>query len=295
MIEKSWHRAVFTFLSQHLLTEHYRVPCLLFEHWESCNSESRVFSHYCFMHHFSINSLLVVFYTLLYTKYFITPCVPPKSVHTVYHSALMVFSQMCRLPILCVELHPVPSWVLAFKMYADYKSDAPTPLLPHGLKWTWFPKRIWSFDLSDDRGVFHFDSVHFKWAEDQRMWYIFKISTVCSFCCAGNDPWWSVFTATEFQRYSSALVFISQLRHHLFLTPITSEGQRTTDKQYWVLFLFLAYKDFSRSSEYINLTMYSKQWQSHCLQLHVRHYYQLLPGFPVRSLTEQWTPVHLYI
>lgn len=89
---------------------------------------------------------------------------------------------MCRLPFLCVELHPVPSWVLAFKPSAANKSDAPTPLLPH---------KFW---LSDDRGVFRFNSVHFKWAKDQRMWHIFKISTVCVFCCAGNDLCWSVFT-----------------------------------------------------------------------------------------------------
>ncbi len=77
-----------------------------------------------------------------------------------YLSAFILPSKTCKLPIPYVLMHPYTSEMLGFELNPGRS--------PSSLAWRtrcpWFPIRMSSFDSSDHKTLFHFETVHFKWA-----------------------------------------------------------------------------------------------------------------------------------
>ncbi len=79
-----------------------------------------------------------------------------------YLSAFIVPSKTCKLHIPYHLCTPIPSEMLAFEMNVDERSLA--------WRMPWFPIRMSNLDSSDHRTLFHFETVHFKWALAHRTW-----------------------------------------------------------------------------------------------------------------------------
>ncbi len=60
---------------------------------------------------------------------------------------------------------PIPSELLAFKGLP--------PLLARRTRRPWFPTRMSNLDSADHRTLFHFETIHFKWALAHRTWWRF--------------------------------------------------------------------------------------------------------------------------
>ncbi len=80
----------------------------------------------------------------------------------IYLSAFIVASKTCKLPIPYALMHPIPSEMLAFELNNTLEGS-PSSLARRTLR-PWFPTRMSNLDSSDHRTLFHFETVHFKWA-----------------------------------------------------------------------------------------------------------------------------------
>ncbi len=95
----------------------------------------------------------------------------------IYLSAFIVPSQKCKLPIPYLLMHPHTIRDVGFWTERWWHPGKP----PYSLAWRtwhpWFPTRISHLDSSDDRTLFHFETVHFKWTlalrTRRRFWTMF--------------------------------------------------------------------------------------------------------------------------
>ncbi len=102
----------------------------------------------------------------------------------------------------------------------------------------WFPTRMSNLDSSDHRTLFHFETVHFKWAlahrTRRRFWTMFTYGFLfawLSFSWHLQMAWRIVFTDSGFWKYSWAHLVMSMTescRWVMQCRAVSSEGPKTT-------------------------------------------------------------------
>ncbi len=77
----------------------------------------------------------------------------------IYLSAFIVPSKTCKLPIpYALTPYHQSCWLLNWRLITASLLFSPEDTRP------WFPTRMSNLDSSDHRTLFHFETVHFKWA-----------------------------------------------------------------------------------------------------------------------------------
>ncbi len=94
----------------------------------------------------------------------------------IYLSAFIVPSKTCKQPnTICIYAPPYHQrcWLLNWTLITHWKVS----LLCSPEDTAWFPTRMSNLDSSDHRTLFHFETVHFKWAlahrTRRRFWTMF--------------------------------------------------------------------------------------------------------------------------
>ncbi len=91
----------------------------------------------------------------------------------IYLSAFMVPSKTCKLPILYALMQPHSIRDAGFWTKCWQHAGRSPSSLAWRTHHLWFPTRMSKLDSSDHRTLFHFESVHFKWALAHRTWRCF--------------------------------------------------------------------------------------------------------------------------
>ncbi len=114
---------------------------------------------------------------------------------------------------------PIPSEMLAFELNADDAGRSAYSLARRTQR-LWFPTRMSNLDSSDNRTLFHFETVHFKWALAHRTRRRFGTMFTYGFLFAWYSfSWhlqmarWIVFTVSGFWKYSWAHLVMSMKNH----------------------------------------------------------------------------------
>ncbi len=102
----------------------------------------------------------------------------------------------CKLPILYALMQPhsirdAGFWTKRWK-HAGRSPSSLTWRTQH----LWFPTRMSKLDSSDHRTLFHFESVHFKWALAHRTWRCFWSMFTYGFLFAWNSFSWHLESLT---------------------------------------------------------------------------------------------------
>ncbi len=101
----------------------------------------------------------------------------------IYLSAYIVPSKKCKLPILYTFMQSIPSEMLPFELNAENTLEDLLYSLARRTRCLWFPTRMSNLDLFDHKTLFHFETVHFKWAFAHRTWQRFwTMFTYGPFC-----------------------------------------------------------------------------------------------------------------
>ncbi len=82
----------------------------------------------------------------------------------IYLSAFIVPSKTCKLPIPYALLHPHTIRDAGFWTERWWHAGRSPSSLARRTRRPWFPTRMSNLDSSDHRTLFHFETVHFKWA-----------------------------------------------------------------------------------------------------------------------------------
>ncbi len=81
-----------------------------------------------------------------------------------YLSAFIVPSKTCKLSIPYALMHPHTIRDAGFWLNANDNAGRSSSSLARRTQRPWFPTRMSNLDSSDHRSLFHFETVHFKWA-----------------------------------------------------------------------------------------------------------------------------------
>ncbi len=87
-----------------------------------------------------------------------------------YLSAFIVPSKTCKLPIPYALIHHHTIRNAGFWTERWWHVGRSPSSLARRTRRPWFPTRMSNLDLSDHRRLFHFETVHFKWALAHRTW-----------------------------------------------------------------------------------------------------------------------------
>ncbi len=79
----------------------------------------------------------------------------------IYLSAFIVPSKTCKLPIPYAPPYHQRCWLLNWMLITHWKVSL---LFSRRTQRQWFPTRMSNLDSSDHRTLYHFETVHFKWA-----------------------------------------------------------------------------------------------------------------------------------
>ncbi len=95
----------------------------------------------------------------------------------IYLSAFIVPSKTCKLPIPYALMHPHTIRDAGFWTERWWHAGRSPSSLARRTQHPWFPTIMSNLDSSDHRTLFHFETVHFKWAlahrTRQRFWTMF--------------------------------------------------------------------------------------------------------------------------
>ncbi len=95
------------------------------------------------------------------------------SIICIYLSAFIVPSKTCKLPIPYAFLHPHTIRYAGFWTEHWWHAGRSPSSLARRTQRPWCPTRLLNLDLSDHRTLFHFETVHFKWALAHRTRRVF--------------------------------------------------------------------------------------------------------------------------
>ncbi len=95
----------------------------------------------------------------------------------IYLSAFIVPSKTCKLSISYALIYPRTIRDASFWTERWWHTGRSPSSLARRTRCPWCPTRMSNLDLSDHRTLFHFETVHFKWAlahrTQQRFWTMF--------------------------------------------------------------------------------------------------------------------------
>ncbi len=162
----------------------------------------------------------------------------------------------------------------------------------------WFPTRLSNLHSSYHRTLFHFKTLHFKWALAHRTRRRFWTMFTYGFLFAWYSFSWHlqiarriVFTDSGFGKYSWAHLVMS------ITETASSEGPKTTGIQQRSSALSLTHRDFSSFSESFDDVMPYRWWdlQSLCNLTLRNAVFKVFHNLFTHSVTDRRASVHLYI
>ncbi len=165
----------------------------------------------------------------------------------------------------------IPSEMLAFELNADTRCKVPASLARMTRR-PWFPTRMSNLDSSDHRTLFHFETVHFKWAlahrTRRRFWPCFThgfllhdralVASADGTADCVYRQWFLEVFLGPFSNVNDRIMLMSD--------AVSSEGPKTKGIQQKSSALSLTHRDFSSFSYSFDDVMHCRWWdlQSLC-------------------------------
>ncbi len=151
----------------------------------------------------------------------------------IYLSAFVVPSKTCKLPIPYALMHPHTIRDAGFWTERwSHAGRSPSSLVRRTQR-PWFPTRMSNLDSSNHRTLFHFETVHFKWALAHRTWRRFWTMFTYGFLFAWKSFSWHlqmarriVFTDSGFWKYSWAHLVMSMTESFRWVMQCRLRAQR---------------------------------------------------------------------
>ncbi len=151
----------------------------------------------------------------------------------IYLSAFIVPSKTCKLPIPYALMQPHTIRDAGFWTERWSHAGRSPSSLARRTRHPWFPTRMSNLDSSNQRTLFHFETVHFKWAlahrTRQRFWTMFTYGFLFawkSFSWHLQMAWRIVFTDSGFWKYSWAHIVMSMTESFRWVMQCRLRAQR---------------------------------------------------------------------